>query len=120
MLSVQIVDIDSGELLEELPYTGGWSRVARDHQEPGTIGILTSGSARLMDFVTLEVRTLDVSGHVVSIDQSGELSWWDAARLAQGTPGRTNLRVCEGTDDVVPVVPYPTPDQRWAPAEACP
>ncbi len=31
----------------------------------------------------------------------------------------TNLRVCEGTTDVVPVVPFPEPTTVWAPGSAC-
>lgn len=40
-------------------------------------------------------------------------------RLGAERAAWTNLRVCRGSERVVPVVPYPTDDAPWAPEELC-
>ena len=60
------------------------------------------------------------SGRVVSVDLEGVLQWWDLSRLtAESAPLVTNYRLCRGTERVVPVVPFPSPELRWAPKHAC-
>ena len=41
------------------------------------------------------------------------------ARLAADVLTHSNLRLCEGTASVRAVVPFPGPDQAWAPASVC-
>jgi len=53
------------------------------------------------------VRMLRVPDRAVS---TPTLAW---------TGGRTNLRVCRESLDVVAVNPYPAPDTVWAPDSAC-
>ena len=60
------------------------------------------------------------NGHIVSVDVDGVVQWWEPSRLTgEEVPLVTNYRTCSGTQQVVPVVPFPTPETRWAPAQHC-
>lgn len=80
---------------------------------------------RRMSTIVTELAFVEDGAVLRVVDQDGGRAQWrvpsadegvDALRLA----GRlTNLRVCPGTDRVVPVLPYPEPAELWAPPEAC-
>ena len=60
------------------------------------------------------------TGHIVSVDVNGIVQWWEPSRLTgEDVPLVTNYRTCRGSQTVVPVVPFPTPESRWAPAPHC-
>jgi len=69
------------------------------------------------------IHEIDVdaqTGHIITIDTRGVAQWWEPGRLfTESTDVVTNLRTCRGTERVVPVLPFPNPSDRWAPAAAC-
>ncbi len=69
---------------------------------------------------------LRVEGGVLwSHGSDGLLQAWDGERVLhesatlERSGSWTNLRVCRSSHEVVPVLPYPSADTVWAPAELC-
>ncbi len=55
----------------------------------------------------------------VALSRDGSTRELDPSAPPLDAGALTNLRVCRGTLDVVPVLPFPAPDSVWAPAHAC-
>jgi hypothetical protein len=85
---------------------------------------LETGQLRLRLPETAHAQTLE-TGHVALALGGGRggVALWDVGDLdtdpAREAGTLTNLRVCPGSHDVVPVSPFPSADTVWAPPEAC-
>jgi WD40 repeat protein len=55
----------------------------------------------------------------VALSRDGSTRELDPSAPPLDAGAVTNLRVCRGTLEVVPVLPFPAPDTVWAPADAC-
>ena len=84
------------------------------------LGTLDGDNTAIFQIVIDPVR-----GRVTTVDATHQITEWDSSRFQRAetslaSSGRwTNQRVCEGTQRVVPVVPFPDPETLWAPADLC-
>ncbi|MCB9679748.1 MAG: hypothetical protein H6737_31870 [Alphaproteobacteria bacterium] len=74
-------------------------------------------SALALSGTHVAVGVLDGAGTVRVLERAGDAS--QAPVLLEELGRLTNLRVCERSLEVVPVVPYPEPDTVWAPSKDC-
>ncbi|MFT6376736.1 MAG: WD40 repeat protein [bacterium] len=64
-------------------------------------------------------------GGPVTLDTQGIRIQWRTAELVetlstiQAAGGLTNIRICQDSQQAVPVVPYPSAESVWAPAHLC-
>jgi len=130
---VALFDLDDGAVLARWQVPGAPSTL----QITGTAVLLGDADGRLVHLEpgrdpvsrqahTGPVRLLTLDGDTVqSVGADGIARTWSRAALASAprsvasTGGLSNLRVCAGTLQVVPVLPFPEPESVWAPAAAC-
>ena len=62
-----------------------------------------------------------VGGALLTLDDGGTVRTWPVPEEPPGDAAgaRSNLRVCRGSFEVVPVMPFPPAEEIWAPTEAC-